>query len=528
MEKRLILAIALSVLIIVALQQFTAKPPSAPTAEKIAVSPLQRVSEKGPSEFRPPKTAPAGEREFEIETDKYMLTFSNIGGSLKRIALKEYRDAGSGGPLNLVDIKDPTEYIFALSDPRMPQAIDTLAYDFEKRDNSLIYSLRLKDLEITKTYIFPNANNSVELKLDIKNLSESPATFTYRLIGGSGIIETNPQDKRFNEVISKIDGKTINFKQPKSKRIINPGIVSWTALKNKYFSVILKPFIQTKSQFYSETSQNTLLTGIESQDTNLPPHTFIENKFVLYIGPSKISTLKSFGFEFEETVNYGFFGGITKLMLAIMGLCYNLVHSWGVSIIILAVLLNVVLFPLTMQSFKSMKKMQEIQPQMEKLKSQCKDNPQKLNKEMMELYKKHKINPLSGCLPLLLQMPIFVALYQALIKSVDLRGARFLWIKDLSIPDAVRIPFALPLIGNSINILPILMIIGMFVQQKISTAVSGAAVTEEQKQQQKMMLIVMPIMFGFIFYNMPSGLVLYWVINTVLTTVEQAAILKKE
>jgi YidC/Oxa1 family membrane protein insertase len=164
---------------------------------------------------------------------------------------------------------------------------------------------------------------------------------------------------------------------------------------------------------------------------------------------------------------------------------------------------------------------------MEKLKIQHKDNPQKLNKEIMELYKKYKINPLSGCLPMLLQMPIFVALYQALMKSLELRSASFLWIKDLSSPDAVPLPFALPIVGMSLNILPLIMVGAMVLQQKISTKSMGSAVTEEQKQQQKMMLVIMPIMFGFIFYNMPSGLVLYWVVNTILTIIEQGAILKK-
>jgi len=173
-----------------------------------------------------------------------------------------------------------------------------------------------------------------------------------------------------------------------------------------------------------------------------------------------------------------------------------------------------------------LQKMQELHPQMEKLKIQLKDNPQKLNKEIMELYKKYNINPMSGCLPMLLQMPIFIALYQALMKSIELRGASFLWIKDLSSPEAIPLPISFPIIGNTINILPLIMIAAMVVQQKMSTKSMGSAVTDEQKQQQKMMLIIMPIMFGFIFYNMPSGLVLYWVVNTILTIVEQKAILK--
>jgi YidC/Oxa1 family membrane protein insertase len=160
-----------------------------------------------------------------------------------------------------------------------------------------------------------------------------------------------------------------------------------------------------------------------------------------------------------------------------------------------------------------MKEMQILQPKIEALRKELKDNPQKLNKEIMELYKEHKVNPLGGCLPLLLQMPIFFALYQALIRSVALRGAHFLWIKDLSSPDkAFVLKNSIPFLGNQVNILPILMAIGMYVQQKISMAKT----TGDAAQQQKMMTIIMPVMFGVIFYQMPSGLVLYWFVNSLL------------
>ncbi len=469
----------------------------------------------------------AEEKELELETDKYMLTFTNIGGAVKRIRLKDYKNSNSNEPLDLAEISDPRQFMFSINVPLIARPFDTAIYGMEKESGSVTYSLKSGGIEVMKRYILPKSSNSIELQLTIKNTSDRPVSFVYNIIGGSGIIEKHPENKSYMEILSKVDGKIINFKHPKAGRIINPGMVSWTALKNKYFSIILKPFIPTKSQFHGETKNKALFTGIESDDFTIPQGSMVEHKFVIYVGPSKISVLKEFGFEFEETVNYGFFGWIAKAMLTVMGVLFMLVHNWGMSIICLSVFLNILLFPLSMQSFKSMKKMQELQPQIEKLKAQCKGNSQKLNKEMLELYKKYKINPLSGCLPLILQMPIFIALYQALIKSIDLRGATFLWIKDLSTPDAVRIPFTLPLIGNAINILPILMIIGMVVQQKISTKTS-VAVTPEQKQQQKMMLIIMPVMFGFIFYNMPSGLVLYWLVNTVLTIFEQSMIFRKE
>jgi YidC/Oxa1 family membrane protein insertase len=165
---------------------------------------------------------------------------------------------------------------------------------------------------------------------------------------------------------------------------------------------------------------------------------------------------------------------------------------------------------------RSMKQMQALQPKIEELRKVHKDNPQKLNKEMMDLYRIHKVNPLGGCLPLILQIPVFFALYQAMIRSIALKGAHFLWIRDLSQPDRL---FAFTAIGpvKEINLLPILMTAIMLVQQKLSmSAVSGAV-----NEQQKIMTIIMPVMFLFIFYNMPAGLVLYWLINSSIMLVNQ-------
>jgi YidC/Oxa1 family membrane protein insertase len=233
-----------------------------------------------------------------------------------------------------------------------------------------------------------------------------------------------------------------------------------------------------------------------------------------------VRRLETLGLQLEESLNYGIFGAISGLLLDVIRFFYKISHSWGIAIILLAVALNLLLFPLTNKSFKSMQKMQALQPEMEALKAKHKDNPQKMNKEVMELYKKYNINPFSGCLPLLLQMPIFIALYNALVRFVEFKNARFLWIKDLSLPDALRLPATLPVVGNSINILPILMAISMIVQQKLSSASAGAVKTAEQKQQQNMMLM-MSVVFGFIFYNLPSGLVLYWFMNTLMTIIEQ-------
>ena len=173
-----------------------------------------------------------------------------------------------------------------------------------------------------------------------------------------------------------------------------------------------------------------------------------------------------------------------------------------------------------------MRRMQTLQPMMEKIRQEHKSNPQRMNKEIGALYKEHQVNPLSGCFPMLLQFPILIALYQGLLRFVELKGATCLWINDLSQPDKIALPFTLPLVGKELHILPLMMAGFMLVQQKISMG-NNTAMSPEQRQQQKIMTIMMPIMFGFMFYNFSSGLVLYWLTSTILTTTEHALFRKK-
>ncbi|MBN1526532.1 MAG: membrane protein insertase YidC [Candidatus Omnitrophica bacterium] len=526
MEKRLITAIALSILVIISFQHFFGTPPTKRAAEQpMTVAPVALQPEKEAAP-QAPEERPVSEEEFTFESDRLVITFSNVGGAIKKLQLKDYKDASSRDMLVLASIRNPKNYILSMSDPSNVLPLSSSRYELTRKDNQIIYTLKLSGIEVVKKYIIPNSNYHIELRNIIKNVSGSQKDIGYQLITGSGLQETNVTDKRFVDVTSFINGKLAKFKHPKNDRIIYPGTVEWTALRSKYFSIIVKPFAPTQNEFYSADRSGMLTSGMTIQDVSMPPDSFVDQRFILYTGPNDPSVLAAGGYGLEESITYGFFGEISKAMLWVMKFFYRIVRSWGLSIILLAVFLNLLLFPLTIKSMKSMQKMQALHPQMEKLKAQFKDNPQKLNKEIMELYKKYKINPLSGCLPLILQMPVFIALYQALMRAIELRGNSFLWISDLSMPDAVSIPFKLPLIGNTLNVLVILMIIAMVVQQKLSTKFMGGAVTAEQKQQQKIMLIMMPVMFGFIFYNMPSGLVLYWFVNTILTVVEQYTISK--
>ena len=213
-------------------------------------------------------------------------------------------------------------------------------------------------------------------------------------------------------------------------------------------------------------------------------------------------------------------GSIAKFLLSGLKFFYKYLHNWGLAVIVLSLAIWLALYPLTAKSLTSTKKMQSLQPKIEALRQQYKSDPQKLNKEIFGLYKINKINPLGGCLPLVLQMPIFFGLYQMLSRSQELKGAQFLWIKDLASTDKL---YTFSFASGSkfdLNLLPILMMALMFFQQKISLK-STAGVSSEQ---QRMFATVFPIMFGVMFYNFPAGLVLYWAINSLLMFIQQLKI----
>jgi YidC/Oxa1 family membrane protein insertase len=193
--------------------------------------------------------------------------------------------------------------------------------------------------------------------------------------------------------------------------------------------------------------------------------------------------------------------------------CYRAIPNYGWVIILLSALMKLAFHPLTAKSMKSMREMQKLQPEIQALKEKYKTEPQKMNAAMMELYRKRGINPLGGCLPLLLQMPVFFALFNVLSKTIELRRADFIfWINDLSAPDRVAtLPFSIPFIGTTLSLLPILMGVAMFIQQKMTPT----------DPKQAMMTYLLPIIFTFMFFTFPSGLVLYWLVNNVLTIIHQ-------
>ena len=224
------------------------------------------------------------------------------------------------------------------------------------------------------------------------------------------------------------------------------------------------------------------------------------------------------GKDIDRAIDHGYFGFISVPLLYVLHFFHRFTGSYGLDIIILTVLIKLIMWPLTHKSFSSMKSMQKLGPQMEKLKERYANDKEKLNKEIMDLYKRNGVNPLGGCLPMVLQFPVFIGLYNALSTPIELRHAPFMWIKDLSRPDWEALPFAVPgwwpsILPSGIPILTIVMGATMFIQQWMTPSAGDP--------NQRRMMMLMPLMFTFMFVSFPAGLTVYWLVNNVLSIAQQ-------
>ncbi len=534
MEKRALLAAVLSMLVILAYPYILGK--FFPQSKKLPTLPseIQRMpSAQLPQKVQEVKNLtavaiPSDEKKINFETEDYKFVFTNLGGGVKGITLKKHLDS-QGKPIQLAAVVNPKDSIFSVEG--LDPDLDTGAfYSFESKPDRVMFRATAKSgLEVEKEIVFQPGKYTLELRQTITNHSNEPRTFKYKIVGGSGITDLSPEDEMYVEVLRSISGKVYNVNKKSIKGAVSwgNGQIDWASLKNRYFSLILKPLTPCSAIYSNKLPQNELQTKIESQDFAISPNSSVTHSFVLYAGPNDYDKMSELKLGLEDSLHLGFTGGIGKILFVILKFFKGMVKNWGAAIILLTIFINILLFPLTFKSLKSMKQMQALQPKIGELRGTYKDNPQKLNREIMELYKKYKVNPMGGCLPIFLQMPIFFALYQVLMRSSDLRGAKFLWVKDLSQPDRfVVLNFQIPWVGNELNILPLLMAIAMFFQQKMSTPQKTSS-SDQLAQQQKMMAVMMPVLFGVMFYRLPSGLVLYWFTNTLLTMVEQEMFLKK-
>jgi YidC/Oxa1 family membrane protein insertase len=478
------------------------------------------MAEPSPEIGLPVEEAPA--KQVVVVTPLYTVRFSSKGGVIESYRLHTYL-SDEDKPVELIPEADrsPLALMLRLGDgteldlSRSAWSVssDSLAVG-EGSEASLIFDLETEGgLKVSKTCRFRGDTYAFGVDVRLMGVG-STLVEGLRLGWGSGLAVTETHRRKddlssFAGLIFTGEGleKADRGDVKEGKEVTLSGDVRWAGVKTKYFLAAMVPMEAEEAEARSfkageEGIGVTLdmpLSGTRTQD------------FLVYAGPLDYQRLKNLGYDLDKAVDFGWswISPLSRLVFRFMLLVHEVIPNYGIVIILLSALTKLLFWPLTQKSFKSMREMQKIQPAVAELKEKYKDDPQKLNKATMELYRERGVNPLGGCLPMLLQMPVFIALFNALRTTIELRRAPFmLWINDLSSPDVIAdMPFSLPLIGNQLSLLPILMGVAMYIQQKMQST----------DPKQAMLNYLMPIFFTFLFFRFPSGLVLYWLVNNILT-----------
>jgi YidC/Oxa1 family membrane protein insertase len=530
MEKRAFLAIALSLLVLVLYQEWISRqyptPPPQPPAEQkteAAKAPTaDSVAPSAPTEIKPAPT-PAGKQiqDIRVETDNYVALFTNQGARLKSFKFKHYQaTADPNSP--------PFEMIATV--PGVPYPLGVKWNSAAPTDDaSIIYRVDGSDLKlsgeaegtltfqgtapdgvtITKKLIFVGAQYPIGLELNTR-ASDGSGLAPAALLTVPSQHEDPNADAPFEGFLSVVDDKVkrepVSDELRKGKEF--SGQLSWAGFGFTYFMMALVP--ENGAGYRADVQQSgpaLILTVAEPTGKPNP------SRYTLFVGPKELSVLESIGNGMEKAIDFGYFGFISIPFLYILHFFHQFTGSYGIDIILLTVLLKILTAPLTHKSYASMKQMQKLQPQMERLKEKFKDDREKLNKEIMEMYRRNGVNPLGGCLPMVVQFPVFIGLYNALYIPIELRHAPFLWINDLSKPDWQSLPFEFAGWHLGVPVLTILMGASMFMQQWMTP-------TAGDPNQRKLMLM-MPLIFTFMFVTFPAGLTIYWLINNILSIAQQ-------
>ena len=538
MQRNLVLACVITVLITVVwywlmgdkmMPEQVPSEPQRPTTTEVS-QPEKEVERPAAVEKLPATVSEAtlqeeaeNARDVQVETPFVDATFTTLGARVRSIKLKPY-PYRSGGLVDVVPNREKEGELplrLSLHDDVGSHLPNKLNFAVKQDGYNVTFEKELPNkLFITKEYRFDPDNYDMELTVGIENRGDATVYVgedeeaSYVLWWGPGIEKM--ESDRYNRILfAAVDkGKFVHTYEDRIKSVETYRELSWLGLKSRYFLVAIVPLSKTPSTGrVLPMGTNELGIELDAKAFRLDPGEREENKYLVYAGPQDMARLSAAGYGLERAVNFGWFDGFSKIMLKILKLSYRVIPNYGVGIIFLTIMVRVAMYPLTRKSMQSMKKMQELQPELAKLREKYKDNPQEMNRRMMQFYKEKGINPMGGCLPMLLQTPIWFALFGMLRGAIELRGAHFfLWIDDLSEPDTIAtLPFRLPLLGDEVHVLPLLMAAAMFLQQKLLSP-GGAA----QSEQQRMMMLIFPVMFGFLFYGMPSGLCLYILVSTLL------------
>lgn len=530
MEKRAFIAVGLSIAVFYLFSMLFGPEkktvePSAPQSATLTANvpapkgelplPLASAPVTGQS---PPSNVP--QKDITVDTELYTAVFSTRGASLKSLTLKNYREENKAEAkqVTLGNDADPNVLSFSTRATgfNLPDSTlfvpDSEGMKIEKNDTrQLAFNyISGQGYTVRKVYTFSSGTYGIKLDTQVFNNSAAP------LVGSVQHVMTYPaepkvKDNRYDTAGSYIFSDN-SLQSNKIKDVASASkrydtAILWSGFADKYFiSAILSEENSIASVELKKNRDGFFESIVSSPQITVNPGQSVTVSDRLFVGPKDIDILKAQGNSLVQSLDLGWFTVIAKPLLYSLKFFYRYVGNYGIAIIIITIILKVLFFPLTHKSYKSMKGMQKIQPEMTKLREKYKDDKDSMNKAVMELYREHKVNPMGGCLPMVVQIPVFFALYKSLMFSIELRHAPFyFWITDLADKDPYYVT-------------PVIMGITMFVQQKMTPS-------NMDPMQQKMML-ALPVVFTFMFLSFPSGLVLYWLVNNVLTIGQQMYINK--
>jgi len=447
------------------------------------------------------------EETINVETGIYKATFSNRGAAVINWSIKEKNG-------NWIDLVLPQ------AAPMMSNFPGSNYKIVSKSNEKIVFEhISAQGWKIVKTYTLSPNSYMHNVSISLSRIRGEAPLPQVELEWGPGL-GTDAKEQHENISVTRAlaftavkPGKIKNLK----KESVQAQFYRWAAVDNRYF---LAAFIPEKSMDFDQIIPAKLDKKHPYSVTitaNAPKESESKDYSInFYLGPKGYTYLKTYNLGLEKAVDFGFFGFLGKIAFSALSFLHNLTGNYGWAIIILTLIIQVLILPLSLKSYKSMAAMKRVQPMIKEIQDKFKENPQRLQAEMMNLYKSQKVNPLGGCLPMLLQLPIFWAFFTMLRNAYELRNeAWILWVKDLSAADQF-----MSLGAFNLNLLPLIMGLGMFFQQKMTMVAADPT--------QKKMMYIMPIVFTFMFWTFPSGLVLYWLTNSVCSMITQYVIMKKQ
>jgi YidC/Oxa1 family membrane protein insertase len=468
----------------------------------------------------------AGDKRFKLQngqrikvsTDLYQAEIDTVGGDLRHLVLTKHRaaEAKEGNFVLMDDAQNPMLYVaqsglIGNDLPNHKSLFTSTAASYTLADGAESQEVRLSwagnGISVDKVYTFHRGSYVIDVTYQINNASATTITPSvyYQIVHDN-------QSKQGSKMMPTFTGgayftdadkfKKIKFADMAKENLSKSSKDGWIGLIEHYFASAWIPTTGVNREFYTkQLSEHVFAVGVVIPSVSIVAGTKTDIKAKLFAGPQTQADLTAAAPGLEYAVDYGWLTVVAKPLFWILSKIHALVHNWGIAIILLTILIKALFFPLSAASYKSMAQMRELAPRLQSLKEKFGDDKQKMQQAMMELYRTEKINPMGGCLPIVVQIPVFIALYWTLLGSVELRHAPFFgWIHDLSAID----PF---------YVLPILMGSTMIIQTYLNPAPTDP-------MQAKVMKI-MPVIFSVFFFFFPAGLVLYWLVNNILSIWQQ-------